>query len=185
MILITTSGRPTQRIRSFCNDLQRVIPNSLRVNRGKLSRTGITEKALEINTYGIIVVERWKGGPGNIKLYVPPFSEVFSTLYLKGVKLQDEVGKRVVVKKNLVVTVEKNLPSSVKHLAESLSKFLSVQIFEELPIYTSPNASVHFSLCKSDVRIAFTMPPIINEIGPILMLNTTINGALGEMPLER
>jgi rRNA maturation protein Rpf1 len=180
LILITTSGRPTQRIRNFCNDLQRVIPNSVRVNRGKLSRTGITEKALEINTYGIIVVERWKGGPGDIKLYMPPFSEVFLTLYLKGVKLQDEVGRRVVVRKNLVVTVEKNLPASVKHLAELLSKFLRVQIYEELPIHTSPNASVHISLCRNDVRIAFTMPPITNDIGPILTVNPTINRTLGE-----
>ena len=62
MILITTSRRPTQLIRTLCNDLSRVFPNSLRINRGKLNFEGIIDKALVIKADRLIIIEKWKGG---------------------------------------------------------------------------------------------------------------------------
>jgi len=94
VIIITTSRRPTRRIRTFCNDLARCIPNSMRINRGKLSREGLAEKAYELEADRVIIVDRWKGGPGKIELFnvrealvgVPPL------IYIRGIKLQREMG---------------------------------------------------------------------------------------------
>ncbi|MFQ5836261.1 MAG: Brix domain containing protein, partial [Candidatus Bathyarchaeia archaeon] len=93
MTLLTTSRRPTPRIRTFCRDLARSIPNVVRVNRGKLSLDGIAEKALEFNADRVVIVDRWKGGPGKIEFFkigqeglvpVPPI------MYVASIKLQRE-----------------------------------------------------------------------------------------------
>lgn len=168
LILITTSGRPTQRIRTICSDLHRVIPETVKTNRGKLNRDGVSEKAFELGADRMIIVERWKGGPRDIKLYSTPYmSEVPLTLYLSGSKTQDEFGRRITVSKNLIVTVERNALPHVEDLANLFAKFLCIPLFEEPLKCTDFKASAHFSSIGSDVKIAFTMPPIIREIGPL------------------
>ena len=54
MILLTTSHRPTRRIRSLCNDLTRSIPNSIRVNRGKMNFFDVAAKAIELGTISLL-----------------------------------------------------------------------------------------------------------------------------------
>jgi len=63
-ILLTTSRRPTNRIRSFCHDFASCLPNIVRINRGKLNLDGIVEKTLEINADRVVIIDRWKGGLG-------------------------------------------------------------------------------------------------------------------------
>ena len=58
MILLTTSRRPTKRIRTFCHDFVLSVPNIIRINRGKLNLDGITEKAVELNANRIVVIAR-------------------------------------------------------------------------------------------------------------------------------
>ncbi|MEM4713464.1 MAG: hypothetical protein QXQ61_02820, partial [Candidatus Bathyarchaeia archaeon] len=92
MILLTTSRRPTKGIRTFCKDLSHTFPNILRINRGKLSLEDVTAKALELGAKKVVVIDRWKGGPGKIELYqldsrlqpIPPL------IYLRSVKLRRE-----------------------------------------------------------------------------------------------
>ena len=69
MILLTTSRRPTGRMRAFCRDLANSIPDVVRVNRGKMSQDGVAEKAIELEANRVILVDRWHGGPGKINLF--------------------------------------------------------------------------------------------------------------------
>mgnify|MGYP000020469244 CR=1 FL=1 len=55
-IIITTSRRPTRRIRSFCSDLERSIPNSIKITRGKLSFENLIEKALKLEADRLITL---------------------------------------------------------------------------------------------------------------------------------
>lgn len=173
-------------MRTLCNDLRRVVPNAVRINRGKLGREGVSERALEIGADRVIVVERWKGGSGVIKLYtLPSTSEAFSALYLAGIKTQDEIGRRKTVREGLMVTVEKNASPPTRHLADLFSKFLRVPLLEDLQKNTGFRASAHFSNFQgSGVKISFTMPPIINEIGPTLIVRYPIDSRPGEDLLE-
>lgn len=69
MILITTSHRPSRRIRSFVKDLVSILPYSIKVNRG---HKGLVELAIETRYMGLryigIVTER-HGNPGSIAIY--------------------------------------------------------------------------------------------------------------------
>ncbi|MEM1586868.1 MAG: hypothetical protein QXX99_05335 [Candidatus Bathyarchaeia archaeon] len=93
MILITTSHRPTRRIRSLCNDLAYSIPGLIRVNRGKMSLIEVAEKTVQMGSDKFIVVDRWKGGPGRIRFFRitdDGFTETPPRIYISGVKLRRE-----------------------------------------------------------------------------------------------
>lgn len=161
-------------MRTLSNDLQRVLPNTVRANRGKLSAEGVYEAALENNADRIVVVERWKGGPGNLKLYILPFTEKkFTTLRLSGVKLQDEFGRRTIIRKGLAVTLDENASAHAKDMADFFSKFLKVPMLGESR--RGFRASVHFSdLQSGKVKMSFTMPPVVNETGPTLIIENSV-----------
>jgi rRNA maturation protein Rpf1 len=172
MILITTSRRPNQHIRTLCNDLSRVIPTSLRINRGKLNFEGIIDNALVGKADRLILVEKWKGGFGKINLYTisPEVRLFYPIIYLSSVKTQNDLGFRKTIRKRLAITIQQDNSKDIKRLAYALSKFIKLPI-EPLQKYLPFQASIHFSsLQKSWIKIAITKPPILKEIGPIFIV---------------
>ena len=67
MILITTSRKPGRKTRTFSRDLQRALPNSLYINRGKGSIEDIVELALAQGFMRILIVGETKGNPSLIR----------------------------------------------------------------------------------------------------------------------
>jgi len=166
-------------MRTFCNDLARAIPGSKRVNRGKLSMDGVAEKALELGANRVILVCRWKGGPGKIELFevgmerlipVPPL------LYVRGVKLQREFkrGRPPPVRSLVVIAPQEGLEESVR-IAEALSEFLNVPMVSE-------SQAVHMGQAAIKVRvdpegrqqITFLSLPRLVEIGPRITISRAI-----------
>ncbi|RLI22700.1 hypothetical protein DRO54_00540 [Candidatus Bathyarchaeota archaeon] len=180
MILITTSRRPTRRIRTFCNDLARCIPNSIRINRGKLSREGLAEKAFELEADRVIVVNRWKGGPGKIELFnveeslvgVPPL------IYIRGIKLQREMGfpksrpfSSMAITSNYALQ-DKEIPK----LADALSNFLQVPMAKPNEI-VEKKYQVLMSIRRDAmerIRVTFFKLPENREIGPRITVSHLI-----------
>ncbi|MEM3788943.1 MAG: hypothetical protein QXN95_03645, partial [Candidatus Bathyarchaeia archaeon] len=132
MILLTTSRRPTKGIRTFCKDLSRMLPNILRINRGKLSLEGVAAKALELDAEKVVIVDRWKGGPGKIELYhvdgklqpIPPL------IYLKSVKLRREFqtmpkGRRI---ESVAIASSPKQSQEITRLEKALSVFFGIPI---------------------------------------------------------
>ena len=173
MILITTSRRPTQRVRTLCKDLNRVLPNTIRINRGKLSIRGVTEKALEYKADRVIIIERRKGGPGSIlfyKIMLGELRQVPPLIYLKEIKTQDELGQRTRIKGSLIITTSRNPDIQIKELASHLSDFLRIPYLED-PGNVKFQASIHISLTPEyEIKISFTMPPVVKEVGPNLIV---------------
>lgn len=173
MILITTSHRPTQRMRTLCKDLNRVLPNTIRINRGKLSIRGVAEKAMEYKADRVIIMERRQGGPGRIQFYKNIFGELEQTppnIYLKGIKIQDELGQKTPIKGSMIITSSRNPELKIKELASQLSDFLRIPYLEDLGSLKF-QASIHVSpTSECETKISFTMPPAVKEVGPILIL---------------
>ncbi|MEM3551327.1 MAG: hypothetical protein QXN87_06920 [Candidatus Bathyarchaeia archaeon] len=133
MILLTTSRRPTKAIRTFCKDLSCIIPGTIRINRGKLSLKEVAEKAIESNVEKIILVDRWKAGPGKIQLFKIERGDLKPTpplIYLRGVKLRREFrevppkGRRI---KSIFIAAS-SASSEVEKLERALSEFLEVPL---------------------------------------------------------
>jgi len=178
MILLTTSRRPAGRIRTLCHDFAHTIPNIIRINRGKLSVDGIAERAVELNADRIVVIDRWKAGPGKIKLFrveptglipVPPL------MYVAGVKLQREFEAKTKHVRSLVVTTKpENLPETLR-IAECLSDFFNLPRLLMGEAGTKSQVSMHVSLNASlRNQITFMLLPQMVEIGPRITLSKLV-----------
>ena len=175
MILLTTSRRPTNRIRTLCHDLTRSIPNLVRINRGKLNLEGIAEKALELNADRAILLDRWKGGLGKIKLFqagpkglilLPPL------IFVRNILLQRELkGVRCKTLHSLTITTSlENSPQVIK-VAESLSSFLNVPVSTMDMTASRYDAAMHVSSGASNqIQITFVFPQAM-EIGPRITIS--------------
>lgn len=180
MILLTTSRRPTPRIRTFCRDLARSIPNVVRVNRGKLSLDGVAERAIEFGADRVVIINRWKGGPGKIELFevgreglalVPPI------MYVAGIKLQREFdrarGKPV---RSLIVTTPSEESDENMRIARSLSSFLNIPLSQMGEAVSKSQIAMHIS--SNDlhcIQITFMLlHPKTVEIGPRVTLSHVV-----------
>ncbi len=67
-MLITTSRKPSQRTRSFCRNLERVL-NSKYVNRGKMSIRDVLIKSIQLKFNGTAIISESKGNPSGIDIY--------------------------------------------------------------------------------------------------------------------
>lgn len=180
MILITTSRRPTRRIRTFCNDLARCIPNSKRINRGKLSREGLAEKAFELDADRVIIVDRWKGGPGKIELFNVEESlvGVVPLIYIRGIKLQREMGfPKSRSFDSLTITASySSRDEEIPKLVDALSNFLQVPV-EKPDEVLEKKYQVLMSISRDAmerIRITFFKLPENREIGPRITVSHLI-----------
>ena len=175
MILLTTSRRPTRRIRTLCHDFAHSVPNIVRINRGKLNLDGIAERAVELNANRIVVIDRWKGGPGKIKLFhIEPTGLVPVTplMYVAGVRLQREFETKAKHVRSLVVTTEPENPPETVRIAEHLSDFLNLPRLSIDEAAAKYQASMHISLDASRrTKITFMFLPQMVEIGPRITLS--------------
>jgi len=162
-------------MRALARDLARSIPHAIRVNRGKMSLEGVAERALEAEAGRVILLERWKGGPGRVRLFrvgsgglalVPP------VLRLAGVRLQREFEARTRPTRSLVVTVPSEAPPETRRIAEALADFLGVSASTMGEAAPERSVSMHVSPDPSHrARITFLLLPEAVEVGPRLTLS--------------
>jgi U3 small nucleolar ribonucleoprotein protein IMP4 len=181
VILLTTSRRPTKAIRTFCKDLSHIIPRTIRINRGKLSLKEVAEKALESNAEKIIMVDRWKAGPGKIQFFkiervnlkpTPPL------IYLMGVKLRREFaeaplkGRRI---KSIFIAASSASPE-VEKLERALSKFLEVPLISiDSPYKEGFDALIEVGKELSGyITVKVRLIPDLFEVGPRMNISHII-----------
>jgi rRNA maturation protein Rpf1 len=183
VMLLTTSRRPTRRIRTLCHDFVRSVPSIVRINRGKLNLDGVAERAVELNANRVVVIDRWKAGPGKIKLFrieqnglapVPPL------MYISGVRLRREFEAKTKRIRSLVVTMEPENPTETIRITEQLSDFFNLPMLPIDEAVTKYQASMHISLDASRrTQIIFMLFPQTVEIGPRI----TLSKVVWEVPL--
>ncbi len=171
MILLTTSRRPTSRIRTFCHDLARSIPNIIRINRGKLNLDGIAERALEFNADRAVIVDRWRGGPGKIELFqIGPkgFIPIFPLMYIAGIRLKREFeGTKAKPITSLTITMPPGKNSQVAKIAGFLSNFLDIPLSSMDEAVSEYSAAMHISMNASRrTQITFMLLSETVEVGP-------------------
>lgn len=179
MILLTTSRRPTKGIRTFCKDLSYTIPNITRINRGKLSLEGLAAKALELNAEKVVIVDRWKGGPGKIELFrlekeklqpVPPL------IYLRSVKLRREFGTMPRGRRIKSVAVLAAGPSNeIGKLEAALSNFFNIPVVKTWEDCKAYNAIIQAKMSQAgEILVSFRLLPENVEIGPRMRISHLI-----------
>ncbi|MEM1514528.1 MAG: hypothetical protein QXT26_06380 [Thermoproteota archaeon] len=174
MILITTSHRPTRRVRSLCNDLARSIPGLIKVNRGKMGLIEVAEKAVQMDSDKFIVVDRWRGGPGRIRLFRitdEGFKECPPRLYTSGVKLRREFNIPPEWIKNkiklLFIDRDDGEKLEIEEFRRALSEFFEIPILERGSEALGYDAYMVISAGKDSwATLSFFRLPSRIEIGP-------------------
>jgi len=143
-----------------------------------MSLDEVAEKALELNVDRVIIVNRWKGGPGKIELFqvglgglkpVPPL------LYVAGIRLQREFKKRLQPIKSIAITTNPEVSPEIMKIAESLANFLKVPLSS-----IEEDASRYQALMRLSssvlgrIQITFLLFPDAVEVGPRITLSHTL-----------
>jgi U3 small nucleolar ribonucleoprotein protein IMP4 len=93
-IIVTTSHRPSQRARSFAKDLASVLPQAVKINRGKMTLQDLFYEAYARGAERVIIIGLKKGNPGILRVYKPDVMssqlEHIATISLRGVRLRRE-----------------------------------------------------------------------------------------------
>lgn len=121
-VLITTSHRPTRRVRSFCKELSAVLPGSVYVNRGKMS---LSEVMLEASARGLshaLIVNVRKGNPGRVDIYRAEGGRLVTSFVCLGTKLAREmrVAPKQLTRAAVAVEDEGDVELLGKVMAEAL-----------------------------------------------------------------
>ena len=186
MILITTSRRPTRRIRSLIKDLFRVIPGAVRVNRGKMNIRDVAMRALREGFCRAMIVGRYKGNPGRIRfLKVTPsgFEYIPPVVFLSGITLRREMtDKRAPQGRDMAIITFSDEEEEVLRFARSLAYAFNREMFvvDKLDdiggIYEDQEYDV-FLAVKADregFALRFYYAPELEELGPRLRVGRVI-----------
>lgn len=182
MILLTTSHRPTRRIRSLCNDLTCSIPNSIRINRGKMNFFNIAARAMELGTNKFVLIDRWKGGPGRIRFFKVINGEIRENaprLYVSGVKLRREFKifrreKRKMFNK-VFLDIDEVENEEIGKLASILSEFFEIPILKKSEEALKYEAYLHIAKgedCRA--HLSFYILPSNMEVGPHIKISHVV-----------
>lgn len=169
-------------MRTLCRDLSHVIPGILRVNRGKMSKNEVAEKALEVKAKKVIIINRWKGGPGKIELFnldlgklqpAPPL------IYLRGVRLRREIpgalirGRRI---KTLAVEKPSNPTVEVEKFKNALKNFFDIpEVSQEEAQSGMYDALMRINIDQTGrMIVTFIFAAEGKETGPRMMISHLI-----------
>ena len=178
MILLTTSRRPSRRLRTFCRDLARVIPNTMRTNRGKMSLEELAENAIEERANRVVIIERWKGGPGRMRLLKIDNGELVQVppqIYIQGIRLQREFEKGEAAMKSLIIGKPKDELSDTVMLTEALSGFFEILVMNLDRAPSGYKATMQIQRDKTrKFSLSFLLLPNMTEIGPRLTVSHVV-----------
>jgi rRNA maturation protein Rpf1 len=147
----------------------------VRVNRGKQNLFELAETALRYDADRVIVVNRWRNFNGIIELFkvgsdglilIQPFLTIIR------LRLRRDFGSHFKRIKSLVITKSSTKPE-VEQAAESISRFLKVQIssgrdavsFDAIMDFSSETFSK-----QNSISIRFFLQPSDQEIGPYMSI---------------
>ncbi|MEM2006094.1 MAG: hypothetical protein QW154_00425 [Sulfolobales archaeon] len=166
-LLITTSREPSRRTRSFIKDLSIVLPNSVRVTRGKSTHAELAGKAFSLSAYGILVVLEKKGNPSALLFAEPTGPELKKVFLLKlgGVSLLRELpGSQLPLGVEKLVIVPKTIP---RGFAEILAPYI-VECFRPTIVEKAVGRVLEIKLLggEKEALVAFICASSDRECGP-------------------
>jgi len=130
-LLITTSRKTSNRVRSFVRDLSTVLPGTDRFNRGGMGLSQLAARVGQSGAKAALVVSMWKGNPGILR-FMSSSGEELVTIKVESAKLRREVSQ---TKKNRIIGtagifIGSESSNKTRELGEILASFLDIEIFE-------------------------------------------------------
>lgn len=183
MIVIGSTRKPTQRVRSFIKELDRAIPQTTRLTRGKQSLADFCEDARDIGASRILLVGAFHGNPGRLGfLHFVQDSWLFNppTILLKSVRLLRESRPNSIRPSRTLYVIPDTDNDTVR--AEILAKALDVSYIQRanLPNKESKTSILLVALYRRSC-IEFLSLQEEQLIGPTLFVQRFLSKAMGDM----
>jgi len=179
-ILLTTSHRPSRRVRTFLKELSSVIPNSIRVNRGKKTLEDLFLYALASRVDRIVIVNCVKGNPSSILVYnVDLDSKVMKRRYLikiLGVKLWREVENNIKIydPKSICVDVSEIEDDESLRLCDIIRDILHAKLVTDEEMIRDFDVKVEIYRRNMKFTIRFIHPQTNRIGGPVIRVGRAI-----------
>jgi len=157
-ILITSSRDPSQRTRTFINEISSVLPNSIKITRGKLSLEDLNYIILKYNIEELIIIGEFKGNPGRIEIYIPNKNydrpKKSFEMIINGVTLRKELGinEKIKVKGVVIKKLNEYNEIDLKYI-EFLSKIFKIPLSNENLKDNEAYLLVKFNLPMLDISV--------------------------------
>ena len=129
-LLITTSRKTSNRVRSFARDLWIVLPNTERFNRGGQGLSEIAARVRQTGAHAALIISMWKGNP-SILSFTSSAEEELASIKVEMAMLRREVNttkKRI--NGVIGIFVESNSSDKTRALGEMLASFLDLELVE-------------------------------------------------------
>lgn len=136
-LLITTSRKTSNRVRSFARDLWTVLPSTERFNRGGMGLAELASRVGRSGANAAMVISMWKGNP-SLLIFTTSTGDEAATIKMESAKLKREVNpiKNTRIVGTAGVFLKSDSSDKAKELGEVLSTFLNVDLFEADSIET-------------------------------------------------
>ena len=130
-MLITTSRKTSNRVRSFTRDLWSVFPNSERFNRGGMSRAELIARLINQNASYALIITMYKGNPNNLEI-LSTEGKTIATILMESAMLRREVSQTHNPRINNIhaVCVRPDSTTQTKELAQLIGSLLKKDVIE-------------------------------------------------------
>jgi U3 small nucleolar ribonucleoprotein protein IMP4 len=176
-LLLTTSRKTSNRVRSFVRDLSSVLPNLERFNRGGMGLPELVARINQNDARAAIVVSIWRGNPGQMTVLSPKGEETIN-IRLESVLLRREVNPSRPARTGRIanVLVKSGSRPQVKALAEDIATLLNLDLSEREDPHEYPSdASYSFAWLEDSGsgKILWTHYTTLDgaEIGPRIRIS--------------
>ncbi len=174
-IIVTTSHRPSQRVRTFAKDLASVLPGAVKVNRGKSSMRDLYYDAVGLGAERVIVIGVWKGNPGTIHVYSvpePPETRLkpLVDIVLRGVTLRREIpgSQRLMGVEKLAIDVS-SAPKEVYDVLDSLARGFLASLVADEDLLDRYDVAAKVEV-RGELVVSFICPSTGRACGPRLRI---------------
>ena len=185
-LLITTSRKTSNRVRTFTRDLWTVLPSTERFNRGGLSLSELAARVGQSGANAALIISMWKGNP-SILNFTSSEEEELASIKVEMAMLRREVNtskKRI----NGVagVFMESQSSDKTRVLGEIFSEMLDLELKEVSHIDSTeldPGQSLIWLQDASSGKILWTHYHTTDgaEIGPRIRVTSLRRGGNDEL----
>ncbi|UCC59071.1 MAG: hypothetical protein JSW14_04030 [Candidatus Bathyarchaeum sp.] len=143
-----------------------------------MSLDGVAERAIELEADQVVIVDRWRGGPGKINLFtigssgLKPFSPL---MLISGIRLRREFKEGTRRIRASAITMEPEDSPELGRIAGHLSQFFCLPVLSVDEAAGKHGASMHLSFDSSRrPRITFVLLSRMVEIGPRIIFSKLV-----------
>ncbi|MFW9795234.1 MAG: hypothetical protein ACFFEE_13075 [Candidatus Thorarchaeota archaeon] len=184
-LLITTSRKTSNRVRSFARDLWTVLPSTDRFNRGGLGLSEIASRVRQTGANAALIISMWKGNP-SILSFTSSTEEEFASIKVEMAMLRREVNSAKKRVSSVVgVFVESDSSEKTHALGEMLASLLNLELLEASHIDVAsqePDRSLVWLQDSNSGKILWTHYHTTDgsEIGPRIRVTSFRRGEVDE-----